>query len=751
MTEKLTLEMTERLTLEMTERLMLEMTEKLMLEMIEKLMLEMIANLIKEITKTDDYDDRKASDCDNKNYGSFIMKKIIDKVNFFRVNRELMRASDPDLRRYLENVLILVLYTPYFVFGLIAHLCVRNVLDVNPLYYHILTVYLFFVIILFIFLGMKKLNVILTSHIINLGISISLVLIYFAYFKYFELAFWLLPIVVIMPTLFHFQYTTYFYSVVTVTILFIHIVFVKHVQFAGVNYLENFFFLVIYILMLMKLYYLKLLQKETVIYLQNQIKEVIEQKTELAVMYEEVIATQEELKENNIKLTEYTREIEKMNKDVDFYSNYDPLTRLPNRNLMTKTLNNLIDGVYGQEQDYFSFLILDLNDFKIINDTLGHHVGDEVLKIVSSRLQNRINTKDILFRIGGDEFAIILTNRRNREETKRYVESILGIFEQIIQVDSYELYCNASVGVSVYPEDANNVEGLVGAADTSMYISKQDKGSDITFYKEEMKQEIMKRADRKKLLGKALENEQLFCEFQPLVDSLSSKIRGFEALVRWVLPGQGVIPPNEFIDIAEKNGMISDITKFVLKQACLAVKNLSEIYKEEFYISVNLSPVQFINKDVINEVKSVVAEYEVDPSKIVLEVTETSYINNKVLASEIITEFRNFGFRLAIDDFGTGYSSLDQLIKVPCDIIKIDRSFVNIIDEGSEYNPEILDSVVTLANTLKMKVVAEGVETIEQIDYLRKIKCDVFQGYYFSKPIRLEEIIQNVAQDKFVK
>ncbi len=684
-----------------------------------------------------------------------MFKNLMEKYNFFNVHQELVEATDPDERQRLENLLIIVLYTPYIFVSLILHLILMFTFQLYTISSYLLVVVLFVSTISLLSIIPKKGNEYFYSHFINLMISICSVSGYFAYHDYWEMAYWLLPLIIILPTILSLQYTTYYYTAVTIILLSAHLFVNEEMNLFKYHFAQNFTFIVIYSITIIKIYYLKLLQNQTIIHQQKQFNEISEQKEQIKDMYDAVIKSEEELRATNNKLLDYTQLLKEKTSDVDFYANYDPLTRLPNRNFMLKTLEKLIYDYDCEGENGFIFASFDLNDFKIINDTLGHDIGDQLLQIIADDLSDKVRDEDIFCRIGGDEFALIIPRTLSREDLKRddlnkYFKQILEIFNDKIEVDTYAVSCQASVGVAIFPMHSLTIEGIIGAADTAMYNAKQDKLSAVSYFEEEMKNQIIKRVEREEMLDQALKNEQLFVEFQPLVISTDSKVVGFEALVRWTLPGQGVVPPYEFIDIAEKNGMIADITKFVLKQACLAIKNLKNIYRDNFYISVNLSPVQFINDDVVNEVKSVVIKYDINPNNIVLEITESAYINNKILASDIINQLRDFGFRIAIDDFGTGYSSIEQLIKVPCDIVKIDKAFVDIIDDRKDGNPAILRSIIDLAENLNMKVIAEGVETINQVNYLKNINCNIFQGYYFSRPVSLQTIITEIPQDKFM-
>ncbi len=677
-----------------------------------------------------------------------MFKNMVKKYNFFKVHQRLVEANDARLRQELENLLIIVLYTPYFVVGLIAHIIVTLHYNLPMMPAVVLALDLIFMSILFIYMARVKGHEVAISRIINFNLSICTILVYAVYYSYAGLAFWLMPLIIILPTLLSLQLTTYLYISITIIILTAYTL-VWYKPFDNNQFLvESISFMIIYAIIIIKTYYLKQLQKQTVMHQLKQYNEIVVQKEEIDKMYKKLISSKEELIEKNVKLVNYTNLIEQQTKDVDFYTNYDPMTKLPNRRQIRTILENLIASDKGER--VFAFASLDLDDFKIVNDTLGHDFGDDLIKAIAKNLIAVVHSKDVLGRLGGDEFAIIIKRDLSRAELEAYFQLIANVFEEAIEVNSYAVTIKASIGIAIYPTDSANVEGIVGAADTAMYEAKMEKNSHIVFFKENMRQQIIERVEREGSLVNALENEQLFVEFQPLIDASNSKIIGFEALVRWTLPGQGLVPPLEFIGIAEKNGLIAEITKFVLNKVCIAIKNLRNIYDDDFYISINLSPVQFINTDVIGEVTEIIEKHQVDPQDIVLEITESTYINNKVIATEIINTFRDYGLKIAIDDFGTGYSSLEQLIKVPCDIVKIDRSFINLIGDDSNYNPMFLKFIVDLAKNLEMKIVAEGVESEAQINFLRQIHCDIFQGYYYSRPISLREIIEEVHQTKFM-
>ena len=431
----------------------------------------------------------------------------------------------------------------------------------------------------------------------------------------------------------------------------------------------------------------------------------------------------------------------KKNEDeVRFIAFHDTLTGLPNRKSFYMRLEDKLansprrgEGERRQEIEVScALLFLDLNKFKYVNDLLGHDAGDELLKIVAARIQSCMRKNDYLFRFGGDEFTIILGDLKHSSDVAKVAEKVKEAISRQIIINGHDLSISTSIGISMYPEDGEDVETLVKNADMAMYAAKNTKEG-YHFFTEEINRAVLERMKMENSLRTALHDDQFRVYYQQLVDK-SGRIVGAEALVRWLHPEMGLIKPAEFMPLAEETGAIVPIGKWVLHTACEQVKRWHDMGYEDFYVVVNLSPRQFTDPNLVETVEQALQMAEIPPHCLKLEVTESSIMNDPGQASETIQLIRDKGIHFAIDDFGTGYSSLSYLKKFPIDSLKIDRSFVkNTLSNKDDQN--IIKTIVAMAASLDMNTVAEGVENIDQHEFLISQGCQTIQGYYHGRPI----------------
>ncbi len=416
----------------------------------------------------------------------------------------------------------------------------------------------------------------------------------------------------------------------------------------------------------------------------------------------------------------------------------DSLTGLANRNLLKKSLDNSLKNA-RRHGNPLAVMFLDLDMFKPVNDLYGHGVGDELLKVVAARLEDAARETDIVARLGGDEFSIICTNLENERSVLTIAERILGSIQEPVQINNKILQIGTSIGISFYPADSEDPEELFRMADVALYKAKEDGRRTYKLYNSEMDSSAKLEKQIATQLAQAIDNEELLLYYQPQIDAKTLEVVGVEALIRWLHPERGMIPPNSFISIAESTGLIHSIGQWVLDTACVQMKKWHD-QGYLFKICVNISARQFHSQDFIASIRDSLKISNLDPKYIELEITESTVIQDIETMIEKLEEISNIGISLAIDDFGTGYSSLAYLKRFPVDQLKIDQSFIREIIENHE-DAAITDAVIHLGHSIGLNVVAEGVETPQQVKLLQEKGCDLLQGYYFSTPLDDKEFI----------
>lgn len=466
--------------------------------------------------------------------------------------------------------------------------------------------------------------------------------------------------------------------------------------------------------------------------------ETRKQKEEITALYEELAATEEELRENNEQLILYNQQIEENQEDLKHLVYYDPLTELPNRKMIIEQLNYYIAEAKETKKQIY-IVIIDLDNFKKVNDTMGHYMGDLLLQAVTERLGKHIHEKDTLGHIGGDEFAIIIDRDFKEEEIYQYIESIRKCLLESFTLKNCVLRTSASFGIAVYPKDGEETTELIKCADTSMYKAKDLGKNTIHFFKKGILEEIVRKTEMENKLISALQNKEFYLVFQPLYCLHENKIIGFEALLRWRSPDLGIVSPAQFIPLAEEIGLIIPLGEWVLKTACATFKKLQEVYNLDIHISVNISPVQIKDKNFLDTVSKILGETKLSPKFLHLEITESVFIESVHDAVKILKELKEMGLKIDLDDFGTGYSSLSYLKLLPIDTLKIDRSFIKDLAWNTP-NEHIVGDIISLAHNLNVNVIAEGVEFEHQLSYLKKVNCDCVQGFLLGKPREENEL-----------
>ncbi|MCB1172966.1 MAG: EAL domain-containing protein [Leptospiraceae bacterium] len=426
---------------------------------------------------------------------------------------------------------------------------------------------------------------------------------------------------------------------------------------------------------------------------------------------------------------------------------YDSLTGLPNRNLFTERLNHAVERLRRRGSYQFALVLMDMNNFKRINDTLGHQMGDKFLAHVAGILQGAIRTVDTAARLGGDEFAILLEEFQSQKDVMYILERVHQKLGLGVEIDGHQLQASGSMGIVMDTANYSSSEDLVRDADIAMYHAKEH-GKPWQFFNFDMQRELLEITAIERELEAALTEGQFQLYYQPIVSLTNEQLQGFEALIRWEHPQKGMIPPERFIPIAEDTGLILAIGNWVLEESCRQMQawNRENPANSNLWVSVNVSLHQFTRIDLASQVSDILTKYNVAPSQIRIELTESLLMRDPDLIVRVMHRLRELGVKLAIDDFGTGYSSLSYLNKLPIDVLKIDRSFING-SQSSGDTVQIIRSLTTLARNLGLSVVAEGVEEYQQRDLLRDLHCDNAQGYLYSRPMK-PAFIQDWIRDQ---
>lgn len=430
-------------------------------------------------------------------------------------------------------------------------------------------------------------------------------------------------------------------------------------------------------------------------------------------------------------------------KEIEFMAYYDSLTKLPNRFLFTDRVQHAIHRTERRE-NHFAVLFIDLDNFKAVNDTIGHRGGDELLRQVSKRLSRKIRKFDTVARFGGDEFMLLIDDLSDHQIIMSISDEIMTIFDDLFTLEGQEFVVTASAGLALYPVDGKDTDTLIKNADLAMYEAKAQGKNQYVLCTEEIKSEVLERTEILNDLGHAVERDELELYYQPQIDLATNKIVGVEALLRWTHPTRGMIPPSVFIPIAEENNLINSIGEWVLKTAAIQNKKWQDMGLPHILMAVNLSAVEMVHPKIVEFIEKTIQETGLNPKYIELEITEGIAIEETTYVVNLLNRLKAIGVSIAIDDFGTEYSSLNRLKLLPIDRIKIDMQFVQGIEENKK-DRAITKGIIDLGKNLGLNVLAEGVETAQQLAFLTQKKCEYTQGYYHYKPMpadELEKILQ---------
>jgi diguanylate cyclase (GGDEF)-like protein/PAS domain S-box-containing protein len=419
---------------------------------------------------------------------------------------------------------------------------------------------------------------------------------------------------------------------------------------------------------------------------------------------------------------------------------HDSLTGLPNRLLFMERLSHTVDRIKQNPDLQFAVLFLDLDRFKVINDSLGHMIGDQLLVAIARRLESCVSQKDTVSRLGGDEFTILLESIQDVEDATKIAERVHQALSTPFNLNGHEVFTSVSIGITMSTTAFERPEDMLRGADIAMYRAKASGKACHEIFDTDMHTRVVNLLQLENDLRRAVERQEFLLHYQPIVALATGRIVGFEALVRWQHPDQGMVSPIKFVPIAEETGLIIPIGHWVLKEACQQMKLWQDCFPQDppLTISVNLSSRQFSQPSLIGQIRKLLTDTGLNAHSLKLEITESAIMENTELAMDTLLQLKAMGIQLSVDDFGTGYSSLGYLYRFPMDVLKVDRSFISRVDVDGE-KLELVRTIITLAWNLGMDVVAEGVETTKQLAQLKALKCEYAQGYLFSKPLNRED------------
>lgn len=469
-------------------------------------------------------------------------------------------------------------------------------------------------------------------------------------------------------------------------------------------------------------------------------KNLADNHEELTQLYEELTASDEEMKQQYEEIIVINEKIRIGEEKLSYLAYHDTLTNLPNKLSLYENTKH----IFSPEKGTSAVLFLDIDNFKNVNDTMGHAFGDQLVKKVSERLTSLFEAADTIYRLGGDEFIILIQNNCDSNNVQKIAENILKEFAKEFEIEGSTLHVSMSIGIAIYPDHGTTLDQLLRYADIAMYKVKESGKTNYLLYDNEMKELFIERVNIEKYLPKALENNEFILYYQPQYDIKQNKVTGFEALLRWKSPELGEVSPLKFIKIAEDSRLIVGLGKWVLQSACDFIKRIHTMGYSDLVISVNISIIQLMQKDFCNMIYETLKKCQLDAKYLELEITETILIESIDKIGEDLKKLSEMDVKIALDDFGKGYSSLNYLRQLPISTLKVDKAFIDGIN-GQSANT-LAGNIVILGKSLSMNIVAEGVETKEQLEYLKQYDCDKFQGYLYSRPKPEEEIVEMLQQ-----
>ena len=439
----------------------------------------------------------------------------------------------------------------------------------------------------------------------------------------------------------------------------------------------------------------------------------------------------------------YAIERKSMEQHLARLAHYDSLTDIPNRALFRDRLEHAI-LLAEREGSSFSLLFIDLNGFKQVNDSFGHDVGDEIIKICAQRLASCLRRSDLVARMGGDEFILLLQNTDNNRDVALIAEKVIQVLSQPAQVKGYELVVGCSIGIAIYPQAGRDAETLLKHADMAMYRAKQESESNYRFFTDSMNKDVKRQLRMEADLRLALKKEQFVLRYQPRMDVNTGQLVAVEALLRWNKPGVGLINASEFIAVAEETGVITSIGYWVIRQACRDLKHLQSLMGYQVVMAINLSLKQFRDENLVHQVAEIFTEFDIQPGDIEFEISETAFVENLELITLCMKPLAYFGVNFLLDDFGSGHSSLLHLQRLPMSSVKINLNYLLELNR-SIVDRRLVAAVITFARELGKQLIIEGVETAEQLEWLTHLGCDQMQGFLIAEVMEINNICETYA------
>jgi diguanylate cyclase (GGDEF)-like protein len=458
---------------------------------------------------------------------------------------------------------------------------------------------------------------------------------------------------------------------------------------------------------------------------------------------EKVRARTIELENINECLVKEIADKEKAEENLEYIAYHDELTNLPNRNLLIDRINDTIETAH-RNNEKLGILFLDLDRFKAINDSLGHHIGDKLIQEVAKRLLHTLRKEDTISRNGGDEFVVVIKRMQNSDEAILIAQKLIENLTNIFEIDSHKIHIGASIGISVYPNDGKSAVELVRNADTAMFNAKKSGGNRLQFYDESMSNRLRERLILENELHTALQRDEFHMVYQPQVNCLTGQTVGFEALLRWSNKKLGTIGPDQFVPLLEETGLIYSVGKWVIKEVIELVRSGKT---RDLSISINLSALQCGDIALVDFINNEIIRSGINPACIEFEITESLLINDFETTEVFLSELNKSGCSIALDDFGTGYTSMSYLTRLPIDCIKVDQSFISNIDSNMTLE-NIVKAIVNMSTSLGMKNVFEGVETEAELDKIKQLNGIIVQGYLYSRPLDVHGVLNWLAADR---
>ena len=465
---------------------------------------------------------------------------------------------------------------------------------------------------------------------------------------------------------------------------------------------------------------------------------------QLSSMFNEMLVKVEQRDEKLERLVEQrTLELEKLADEFRHRAFHDSLTGLPNRALLHERFDLAVEHA-ERHKNNFACLLLDLDNFKTINDTKGHNYGDQLLIEVANRLKSTVRSEDLVCRLGGDEFVVLLIDLYSEDNLKKALNKVIGCVGEDFYIDDELVKTGVSIGASFYPEHGRDLNSIKRKADVAMYRAKEAGKNCYFIYTEDMQEDVRHRLMIQTDLNQAIEEEQLILYFQPKIALAEKQVTGCEVLIRWQHPKEGFMAPNDFIPFAEETTQIVEVDYYVLRKACETLSRWKKNGIENLSLAVNLSGRHFTDYHVVHKLQEYLFEFEINPTRLEIEITEAVLIDDPEIAQLVVAEIKKLGLRLSLDDFGTGYSSLNYLRTLPIDCIKLDHTFIQRIDMNMQ-DKRLINGIMSMGKGLSLELVAEGVETQAQLSILQEMQCHFVQGYYFLKPVSESDFLDWLA------